>query len=140
MNTSPRKAQTSRFRYRRYGVYDLTYEDVARPLSASRIYSLLDGFRAIFEAIPHVKRQIADMIMLAPAEFVAYVIITVWKGIYSAINLYWLSVLFDKVLALVVHTNRLLLFPAAREWFRRQSLSPRGVPVSRYLLDFLWYG
>lgn len=94
----PKKAlPRSRFRYRRYGVYDLTYEDHTSPSLTLRIYSLSDRFRAIREKIPYVRRHLADTIELAPAEFIAYMVTTIWRGIYLAINLYWLSVLFDKV-------------------------------------------
>ncbi|KAF8552444.1 P-loop containing nucleoside triphosphate hydrolase protein [Imleria badia] len=98
MNLPPEKASRSRFRCRRYGVYDLTYEDPASAPFTSRIYSLLDGFRTIYEEIPYVRRQLVDTIKLAPMEFFVYMVTTIWLGIYSAINLYWLSVLFDKVL------------------------------------------
>jgi len=52
---------------------------------------------AICGEIPYVVRQLIDTIKLAPAEFVAYMVTTIWRGIYSAINLYWLSVLCDRV-------------------------------------------
>ena len=44
-----------------------------------------------------VARQLVDTIKLAPAEFVAYMVTSVWLGVYSAVNLYWLSVLLDRV-------------------------------------------
>lgn len=93
----PEKAPRGRFRYRRYGVYDLTYEDAAPPPFMLRIYLLLDGLRVICEEIPYVARQLVDTIKLAPAEFVAYMVTSVWLGVYSAVNLYWLSVLLDRV-------------------------------------------
>lgn len=97
MNIPLAKASRSRFRYRRFGVYDLTYEDAALPPFASRIYSLLDGLGAIYKEMPYVRRQVVDAIKLAPVEFIAYMVTTIWQGMYSAINLYWLSTLFEKV-------------------------------------------
>ncbi|KAH0826870.1 hypothetical protein J3R83DRAFT_4409 [Lanmaoa asiatica] len=93
----PGKNSRGRFRYRRYGVYDLTYEDATSPSITLRIYSLLDGLQAIYEKIPHVRRQLADTVKLAPMEFIAYMATTVWQGIYLAINLYWVNILFDRL-------------------------------------------
>ncbi|KAI9568052.1 P-loop containing nucleoside triphosphate hydrolase protein [Boletus coccyginus] len=97
MNVRAKKSSRGRFRCRRYGVYDLTYEDSTSPPFTLRIYSLWDGFLAICEEIPYVVRQLIDTIKLAPAEFVVYMVTTIWRGIYSAINLYWLSVLCDRL-------------------------------------------
>ncbi|KAG6371979.1 P-loop containing nucleoside triphosphate hydrolase protein [Boletus reticuloceps] len=97
MNVPPGKASRGRFRYRRYGVYDLTYEDAASSSFTLRIYSLLDDLWAICKEIPYVRRQLVDSIKLAPAELMAYMVTTIWHGIYPAINLYWLAVLFDRL-------------------------------------------
>ncbi|KAF8447161.1 P-loop containing nucleoside triphosphate hydrolase protein [Boletus edulis BED1] len=97
MNVPPGKASRGRFRYRRYGVYDLTYEDAASSSFTSRIYPLLDDLWAICKEIPYVRRQLVDSIKLAPAELMAYMVTTIWDGIYPAINLYWLAVLFDRL-------------------------------------------
>ncbi|KAG8216277.1 P-loop containing nucleoside triphosphate hydrolase protein [Butyriboletus roseoflavus] len=90
-------ASRSRFRRRRYSVYDLTYEDTISPTLTLRIYSLLDWFRAIYKMTPYVRRHFWDTIKLAPAEFIAYIVTTIWEGVYSAINLYWLSTLFERL-------------------------------------------
>ena len=96
MNGPPGKASRGRFRYRRYGVYDVTYEAAGSPFTLG-IHSLLDGLWAIHEKMPAVRRLLADTIKLAPAAFIAYMVTAIWRGIYWAINLHWLSILFDAV-------------------------------------------
>lgn len=137
MNIPPVKASRGQFRCRRYGVYDLTYEDVASPPFTSRTYSLLDGFRAICKEIPHVRRQLVDTTRLAPAEFVAYMVTTVWLGIYSAINLYWLSVLFDRVCRSRHHTSNVALIPSSSGMVSWTKRCPQGRTGHSLLPGFL---
>lgn len=96
MDVPPGKASRVPFRRRRYGVYDLAYEVPESP-STLRIYSLLDRLRAVHAKFPAVRRLVVDTINLAPVAFVAYMAGTVWQGVYRAINLYCLTVFFDRV-------------------------------------------
>ena len=90
------KSLRARFRYRRYGVYDIVYEYPTSPLTP-RIYALLDMLDAVRIKLPAVWRLLADTLKIAPAAFVVYMITTVWQGVYPAINLYMLITLFDMV-------------------------------------------
>lgn len=95
MNIPPEKESHSRIRYRRVGVYDVAYEE-RLPFSL-RIYSLLDELRAIRERMAPAKRLLADAMKLAPMAFIAYIATSFWRGVHSAIHLYWLIVMFDWV-------------------------------------------
>ncbi|KAG8217985.1 P-loop containing nucleoside triphosphate hydrolase protein [Butyriboletus roseoflavus] len=97
MDAPTETASRSRFRHRQYSVYDLMYEDTTSRSLTLRVYSLLDWFRAIYKMTPYVKRHFADTIKLAPAEFIVFMVTTIWHGIYPAINLYWLSTLFERL-------------------------------------------
>ena len=96
MDAPPDKSPRARFRYRRYGVYDVVYEDPASPLTL-RIYAPLDMLHAVRVKLPAMQRLLADTLNTAPVAFVVYMVTTVWRGMYQAINLYMLIILFDMV-------------------------------------------
>ncbi|KAF9220125.1 P-loop containing nucleoside triphosphate hydrolase protein [Gyrodon lividus] len=95
IDTGPEGVTGSRFRRRRYGIYEIVYEDVGSPPQTLCVRPLLDGSWEICEKAPYVRALLADILQLAPAAFIAYMMTTVWHSVSSAINLYFLSFLFN---------------------------------------------
>ncbi|KAF8835766.1 P-loop containing nucleoside triphosphate hydrolase protein [Paxillus ammoniavirescens] len=91
----PENVTDCELRRRRYGIYEVAYED---DTSTPRLLSarpLLDGLWRICESAPYAQTLLSDILKLAPGAFITYMMTTVWRSISSAINIYFLSLLFN---------------------------------------------
>ncbi|KAF9242027.1 P-loop containing nucleoside triphosphate hydrolase protein [Melanogaster broomeanus] len=93
-DVGPEHVSGSRFQRRRYGIYEIAYDDVTPTPRTLGVLPLLDEFREVRKRAPYVRALLTDIMNLAPAAFVVYMMTAMWRGVASAINLYFLSYLF----------------------------------------------
>ncbi|KAH7889125.1 P-loop containing nucleoside triphosphate hydrolase protein [Phlebopus sp. FC_14] len=84
----------TKFRRRRHGIYEIAYEDLTSVHRSIVQPALLGDLLDIYRTVPYARTLFAEMLALAPAPFIAYMLSVFWISISSAINLYFLSFLF----------------------------------------------
>ncbi|KIJ59724.1 hypothetical protein HYDPIDRAFT_32940 [Hydnomerulius pinastri MD-312] len=95
LDGGPRKVRNSKFRLRQHGIYDIAYEDRTSTQWTRCLRPLVDGLRDIRSTAPYAQSLLAEIVMLAPMAFIAYMLSAVWLSVSPAINLYFLSFLFN---------------------------------------------
>ncbi|KIK91850.1 hypothetical protein PAXRUDRAFT_34763 [Paxillus rubicundulus Ve08.2h10] len=95
VGVGPENVTGCKIRRRRHGIYEIAYEDDTSTPQLLSVHPFLDAFWQIRESAPYAQALVTDMVKLAPGAFVTYMMTTVWRSISSAINIYFLSLLFN---------------------------------------------
>jgi hypothetical protein len=138
IDVGPENVTDCKLRRRRYGIYEIAYEDDTSTPQLLSARPLLDGLWQIRESAPYAQALLSDILKLAPGAFITYMMTTVWRSVSSAINIYFLSLLFNLVSHSIFTIDFGSFSVAGRQFYQRKA-DPRGVSVCRALLGVLHF-